>query len=189
MSHWSDWSVWSYKEKEGGLDTPSRLVKQTRPVPRRGHGTDGVYPPGAARQASPGRGDRHGCIEACVSDPGLIDLSNRLTLRLAEVAQVLGVSERTVRRHLHELEGAVWRYGETVLVSVEGLREVDRRNRKAGAERAREVREREARRRLGSSSNAAPSEPDGPPPCIGRSKIEPAQKRPGKAFGSAGTSA
>ena len=124
-----------------------------------------------------------------MSDPGLPDLSNRVTLRLAEVARVLGVSERTVRRHLHELEGAVWRYGETVLVSVEGLREVDRRNRRAGAERAREERERESRRRLGSGSNAPASASDAPPPCIVRSKIEPGQKGPGRASGSAGISA
>ena len=113
-----------------------------------------------------------------MTDPGLPDLSNRLTLRLAEVARVLGVSEKTVRRHLHELEGAVWRYGETVLVSVEGLREVDRRNRRAGAERAREERERETRRRPGRGSSVPASASDAPPPCIGRSKIEPAQKGP-----------
>ena len=70
---------------------------------------------------------------------------------------------------------------------IEGLREVDRRNRRAGAERAREERERESRRRLGSGSNASAS--DAPPPCIVRSKIEPAQKGPGRASGSVGISA
>ena len=124
-----------------------------------------------------------------MSDPGLPDLSNRLTLRLAEAASVLGVSERTLRRHLHELEGAVWRYGATVLISVEGLREVDRRNRRAEAKRAREERERESRRRLGRGSNAADSAADALPPCIGRSKIERAQKGPGTASGNAGISA
>jgi hypothetical protein len=119
----------------------------------------------------------------------LPDLSNRVTLRLAEAARVLGVSEKTLRRHLHEIEGAVWRYGGTVLVSVEGLREVDRRNRRAGAERAREERERESRRRLGSGSNASASAADAPPLCIGRNKIAPAQKGPGRASDSAGISA
>ena len=78
---------------------------------------------------------------------GLPDLSNRVTLRLDEAARVLGVSEKTLRRNIHELRGAVWHLGKTVLVSVEGLREFDRQRRQAEAERERREIEREATRR------------------------------------------
>ena len=84
-----------------------------------------------------------------MSRPALPDLANRVTLRLPEAARVLGVSERTLRRSFHELEGAVWRLGGSVLVSVEGLREIDRQRRLTEAQRARQNRERDAARRAG----------------------------------------
>ena len=82
-----------------------------------------------------------------MSDTGLPDLSNRVTLRLAEAARVLGISERTLRRGLHELEGAVWRFGGSILISVEGLRQIDRQRRIMEAERVRQNREARGRRR------------------------------------------
>ena len=125
---------------------------------------------------------------AGVSDTGLPNLSNRLTLRLPEAARVLGISERTLRRNLHELEGAVWRYGRTVLVSIEGLREIDRQRRRADAERARQDREREATRRAGRRFTGPGSVSDVPRPCIGRSSSEHGQKGPRTASDSERTS-
>jgi excisionase family DNA binding protein len=48
-------------------------------------------------------------------------LSDRLALRPKEVAAVLGVSERHIRQHLHELPHL--RLGDTVLIPVDLLRE------------------------------------------------------------------
>lgn len=49
-----------------------------------------------------------------------IDLANRITLRPAEAARVLGVSERTLRTMLPELPCI--REGGAVLLPVDGLR-------------------------------------------------------------------
>jgi excisionase family DNA binding protein len=50
-----------------------------------------------------------------------IDLANRLTLRPAEAATVLGVSDRTLRAMLPALPH--FRVGTMVLIPVEGLRQ------------------------------------------------------------------
>ena len=54
-------------------------------------------------------------------DPPPLDLANRLALRPAEAAVVLGVSERTLRKHLSELPHV--RLGSGVLIPTDALRE------------------------------------------------------------------
>ena len=60
-------------------------------------------------------------------------LANRLGLRPAEVADVLGISERTVRQILPDLPH--FHIGTTVVVPVDGLREWVRRQVQQGPDR------------------------------------------------------
>lgn len=74
-----------------------------------------------------------------------LDLSNRLTLRIREVAQVLGISERAVRAMLPDLPH--FRAGTIPLVPVEGLRRyVEERAQDRTRRTARTVRELSTRR-------------------------------------------
>ncbi len=49
------------------------------------------------------------------------DLRGRVALRIPEAAAALGISERSLRRALPELEGCVLRVGGVVLIGVRGL--------------------------------------------------------------------
>jgi hypothetical protein len=49
------------------------------------------------------------------------DLSSRITLRIGEAADALGVSESHLRRALPSLDGCVLHLGDRVLFSVAGL--------------------------------------------------------------------
>ena len=50
------------------------------------------------------------------------DLRRRIALKIPEAAAALGCSESTLRRILHELDGCVFRVGNSTRISVEGLR-------------------------------------------------------------------